>query len=72
MSRMELQEAVSAAVRDAYRAGLTPQEIQDAVEFGAHDAGRLDQAILARDGRLIEAWEPPLVDDGPEAEEVEA
>ena len=54
MSRMEIQERVSSAVADAYRAGLTPREIQDAVEFGAHDAGRLDQAYLAGQGLLLE------------------
>lgn len=66
MTRMELQEAVSAAVRNAYRAGLTPQEIQDAVEFGAHDAGRLDQAYLAGQGLLLEPQEAPAIDDGEE------
>ena len=52
MNRAEAQQRLTEAVAEAYRSGCTPDEVQQAVEFGCHDAGKLDLAILAGEGFL--------------------
>jgi hypothetical protein len=47
MNRQEASENLAAAVVAAYRAGMEPWEIQDAIGHGSHDAGKLSEASAA-------------------------
>ena len=52
LNRREAQEQLTLAVADAYRTGCTQQDIQDSMEFGARDAGKLRQASMIADGHV--------------------
>lgn len=54
MDRLEAQENLTRAVTAAYQAGLRPFEVQDAIADGAHDAGQLVEASVAKDRALFE------------------